>query len=159
MATERWIGGSGFGFTWTDVVGTALNSLPNLDAVIGGVSIANQTPLDMFADISIVLSSVAFAAPNTIGVYLYPLSDDGTHYGDGAYGTPASPTQASGPPPATYFVGNIIVDPTTAAQYGQLTGIIIPPGTFAFVFYNNAGIVLAASGNTCKCRTYNRQVS
>ncbi len=93
-------------------------------------------------------------APNFFGVYLYPLNKDGSSYGEGKFGT-----SAAGPPSPTYAVGSITFVAATQAQTGTLSRIVLPPGTFKFVLYNQGGIALAASGNTCQYRTYNRQIT
>lgn len=155
MATEKWIGGSGQGLTWGDAFATAtLNSIANGNAILSGVSITNGTALDIFADVSIALASLACVAPNYVGLYLYPLNKDGSTYGDGRFGS-----SAAGPPPANYYVGSIGLVAATQAQEGSLSRIILPPGTFSFVLYNQAGVAFAASGNTCQYRTYNRSVA
>jgi hypothetical protein len=154
MATEKWIAGSGVGFTWTSLDTTALNSLANNNALLSGTVITNQTALDIFADLSLALASAAFVAPNFIGFYLYPLNDDGSTYGDGRFGT-----AAAGPAGSNYYIGSINLVAATQAQVGTLTGIIMPPGSFKFVIYNAGGVNWAASGNTLKYRTYNRSVA
>lgn len=155
MAVEKWIAGSGQGLTWGDAFSTAtLNSIANGNAILSDISITNGTALDIFADVSIALASAAFATPNYIAIYLYPLNKDGSTYGDGRFGT-----SAAGPPPAQYYVGSIPLVGATQAQEGTTTKIILPPGTFKFVLYNQGGVALAASGNTCQYRTYNRQVA
>lgn len=154
MATEKWTGGSGVGFTWTSLMTTELNSLASTNALLGGTAVSNQTALDIFCDFSIVLGSAAFVAPNFIGVFLYPLNDDGSTYGDGRFGT-----AAAGPPPLNYGVGSIGLVAATQAQTGTLTRIIMPPGTWKPVLWNQGGVALNASGNTLKYRTYNRAIA
>jgi hypothetical protein len=154
MATEKWIGGSGQGLTWGNAFSTAtLNSIASGNAILSDVSITNGTPLDIFADLSINLASAAFVAPNYIGVYLYPLND-ASAYGDGRFGT-----SAAGPPSATYGVGSIGLVAATQTQTGVLSRIVLPPGTFKFLLYNQGGVALASSGNTCLYRTYNRSIA
>ena len=155
MATERWIAGSGQGLTWGNAfTGSTLNSIASGNAILSDLSITNGgTTLDIFADLSINLASAAFVAPTFIGVYLYPLND-ASAYGDGRFGT-----SAAGPPPSTYYVGSIGLVAATQAQTGVLSRITLPPGTFKFVLYNQGGVALAASANTCLYRTYNRQVT
>jgi hypothetical protein len=47
----------------------------------------------------------------------------------------------------------------TAANEGTIRGIIMPPGKFKFLIYNQLGVTMAGSGgNTVKYRTYNRSV-
>lgn len=154
MATEKWIAGSGQGLTWGNAfTGSTLNSIASGNAILSDLVINNATALDIFADVSISLASAAFVAPNYIGIYLYPLNQDGTTYGDGRFGT-----SAAGPPPAGYAVGTIGLVAATQAQEGTLRGIILPPGSFKFVLYNQGGVALAASTNVCLYRTYNRQI-
>jgi len=154
MATEKWISGTGVGLTWTTIMSTELNSIASGNAILGGTAITNGTALDIFADFSLVLASAAFVAPNFIGLYLYPLNDDGTSYGDGRFAT-----SAAGPPPNNYSIGSIGIVAATQAQTGSLTGIIMPPGTWKPVLYNQGGVALAAASNTLKYRTYNRSVA
>jgi hypothetical protein len=155
MATEKWIAGSGQGLTWGNAfTGTTLNSIASGNAILSDLAISNGSPLDIFADLSISLASAAFVAPNYIGIYLYPLNQDGSTYGDGRFGS-----SAAGPPPANYAVGNIGIVAATQAQEGSLLRIILPPGTFKFVLYNQGGVALAAASNVCLYRTYNRAIA
>ncbi len=154
MAVEKWIAGAGVGLTWTAAVtSSVLNSIANGNAILSDVQIDNSSALDMFCDISMVFGSITWAAPNYVGVFLYPFSDDASHYGDGRFGS-----SAAGPPSPTYWVGNILCPVGAAAAYGQVLRIPIPPAAFKFVFYNQAGANWAASGNTAKYRTYNRSI-
>jgi hypothetical protein len=155
MATEKWIAGTLQGLTWGDAISTAtLNSIANGNAIASSLTLTNATALDMFCDISINLASAAFVAPNVIGVYIYPLNKDGSTYGDGRF-----TASAVGPPPSTYWVANIQLVAATQAQEGTAQRIVLPPGGFKVVLYQNGGIALAASGNTCQYRTYNRSVA
>lgn len=155
MAIERWVAGYGVGLTWADAFSTAtLNSIASGNAIASDVVIANGTPRDIFADLSIYLASAAFVAPAFLGVYIYPLNRDGSVYGDGRFGS-----SAAGPPPSNYSVGSIGFVAATQAQTGMLRGIILPPGSFKFVLYNQGGVALAASGNLAQYRTYNRLIA
>jgi hypothetical protein len=156
MATEKWIAGSGVGLTWTAAFGsTDLNSIASGNAILSGAAgVTNGTALDIFCDVALVLASAAFAAPALGGIYLYPLHQDNSTYGDGRF-----TSSAAGPPPNNYSCGSIGFPATTAAQQGQLLRIVMPPGTFKFVYYNQGGVALAASGNQLYYRTYNRQVA
>lgn len=156
MATEKWIAGSGVGLTWTAAfTASTLDSITNGQAILSDVSIANGTALDIFCDLSIAFGSITWAAPNYIGVYLYPLNQDGSTYGDGRFGT-----AAAGPPTANYWVGNIGFPTGAAASEGTVSRIILPPGSFKFVLYNQSGATLAGSGaNSAKYRTYNRAIA
>ena len=156
MATERWIAGTGQTLSWADAFSTAtLNSISNGNAILSDLALDNSSNLNIFADISFAFGSITWAAPNFLGVYLYPLNKDGSTYGDGRFGT-----AASGPPTANYWVGNIGFPTGAAASEGTLTRIILPPGGFKWVLYNQTGATLVgSSGNTCQWRAYNRQVT
>jgi len=157
MATEKWIAGSGQGLTWGNAYTAAstFDSIANGNAIISDKQIDNSTALDIFADFAFVGGSVTTVAPNYIGVYLYPLNSDGTTYGDSRFGS-----SAAGPPPSTYYVGTIVLPVGTQALTGMVRGIVLPPGKFKFLIYNQAGVTLAGSGaNTILYRTYNRSVA
>ncbi len=155
MATEKWIAGTLQGLTWGDAItGTSLNAIASGNAIASSLSLTNATALDMFCDISINLPSLACIAPNFVGVYLYPLNKDGSTYGDGRFAA-----SAAGPPPSTYWVANIQLVAATQAQEGTASRIILPPGGFRVVLYNQCGVAWAATLNTCQYRTYNRSVA
>jgi hypothetical protein len=155
MATEKWIAGSGQGLTWGNAfTGSTLNSIANGNAIISDLQIDNSSAFDIFADVSFIGASITTAAPNYIGIYFYPLLDDGSTYGDGRFGS-----SAAGPPPSNYFVGSMIFPVGTQAPTGAVRGIILPPGKGKFLLYNQAGASLGSSGNTLKYRTYNRSVA
>jgi hypothetical protein len=158
MATEKWIAGSGQGLTY----GTAINSsdlasLANGSSVLSSLAdITNGTSLDIFADISINFPSITVAAPAYFGIYLYPLNQDGSTYGDNQL---SSGSQAAKTPSQNYFVGSILVPTGAGAVNGTLRGIILPPGSFRFVGFNQLGAALTSGTQTCKYRTYNRAVA
>jgi hypothetical protein len=157
MATEKWIAGSGVGLTWTAAytAGSTFNSIANGNAIISDLQIDNSTALDIFCDFMFVGGSITTVAPNFIGVYIYPLNSDNSTYGDGKFGS-----SAAGPPPSQYCKGTIILPVGTQALTGQVgSPIIMPPGKFKFLIYNQAGNPLAASGNTILYRTYNRSIA
>jgi len=157
MATEKWVAGSGVGFTWStaNTSSTLFNALASGNALISDLAITNQAALDIFCDISWLAGGTATtAAPNFLGFYLYPLGQDGATYGDGRF-----TATAAGPPPNAYEVGAFsfaAAASTTIA--GVITGIIMPPGTFKFLVYNQSGVALAST-NVFKYRTYNRSVA
>lgn len=158
MSVEKWIAGAGVGLTWTDCGATAINiastGLVSGNSILSNVSITNGSALDIFCDVNMQLASAAFVAPNFVGVFLYPLSQDASTYGDGRF-----ETTAAGMPPNCYSVGVIQIPALTAAQQGTLSRIIMPPGTFKFVFYNGTGVAWATAGNAVYYRTYNRSVA
>jgi hypothetical protein len=161
MATEKWIAGSGVGLTWTSCFGAEINSVVDGNAVLSSTQIDNSSALDLFADAMFALGSWgAVSATALLALYLYPLNQDATTYGDGRFAS-----AAAGPPPSQYFAGmGVLVPAVTQAQQGHFrrpdgTPIIIPPGKFKLVLHNKSGATLAASANTIYYRTYNRQVA
>jgi hypothetical protein len=153
-----WTAGNGVGLTWTEAIKTAdLASLPHGDAVLSSdADIANGTQLDMVADVSVrlAISSATPAAGDFIGIYLVPLLDDGSTYGDGSY---VGGTQKALQPPYPP-VGVVPLQSTNAATVlsGMVQGIVIPPGSFRFLLYlGTASINLSSGTQTVKYRTYN----
>ncbi len=141
---------------WTAAFGTStLNSLTNGNALISDVQIDNSTNLDTLMDVSFSLGSLTTGTGVPyIGLYLYPLNQDGSTYGDSRFGS-----SAAGPPPMDYQVAvNGFAASTTAVLTGCVRGIVLPPGKFKLVLHNGAGANLASSANTVKYRTYNRVV-
>lgn len=158
MATERWIGGSGQGLTFGACFSTEINSLAQGSAYLSAVSINNATTLDIFADISFQSGAAMTAANATgfLGFYLYPVGANSTTYGDGAFAS-----GGAGPPPGQYWIGNIGftgVSSGTTIVYGVLPRVILPPGQFAFVLWNQTGGTLPTN-NVCDYRTYNRSIA
>jgi hypothetical protein len=152
--TQRWISGSGQGLSWGTLCSTELNSLVSNGAIQCTTTVANGTVLDLFADFSISFASITSGSTAPyIGISIYPLNEDGVTYGDGLFGS-----AATGPPvvqtcsiPVPPGVTGVIVGT------GSCRGVVLPPGTFILVIYNNAGATLASSGNVVKYRTYNYQ--
>ncbi len=125
-------------------------SIGAIAAILSDLAISNQTGLDKYMDVSIALASAVFTGSGiNVSLHLYPLNADGSTYGDGKFGTSAAGPCAYPP------VAVIPLVAATQAQTGSAVGIVIPPGTFKLVLANNGGVALAASGNTCKYRTYN----
>lgn len=161
MAVEKWTAGAGVGLTWSNAIAAAdLNALASNSSTTTTTNVVtNGTALDIFADFSIALKvNATTAAPNYVGVYLYPLNQDGTTYGDNAVSSKSAVT-----PSASYWVGNILV-PTGITSgnfvYGQINRVIMPPGSFLWVIQNVTGVALFADANSiCKYRTYNRSIT
>jgi hypothetical protein len=82
-----WVAGNGVGFTWTTAInGSDLASLANGSTVLSSVAdVANQTQLNIYADISVrmTVGSATPPAGASLNLYLAALLDDGSTYGDG----------------------------------------------------------------------------
>ena len=154
-----WTAGNGVGFTWTTAInGSDLASLANGSTVLSSVAdIANQTALDIYADISVRMT-VASATPPAgawLGLYLAALLDDGVTYGDGSLTSGSTITRA----PPWSPIGSIALETAAAATLlaGFAQGIVIPPGSFRFALYNGSGASLSSTAGNCivAYRTYN----
>lgn len=157
MAVEKWIAGSGQGLTYGSAgFSTEINSLVSGNAVIAASAINNATALDIFADVSVSLGSVTTGAGAPyIGLYLFPLNEDGSTYGPSGWAS-----SAAGPMPSQYFVGAIPCGiSATGVITGTISGIILPPGSFKFGLYNLSGATLASSANVVDYRSYNRAIA
>jgi hypothetical protein len=161
MATERYVAGSLAASYTSAGFGTEINSLANGYTVAAGTAINNSTALDVFADFSISLGSVSGTSAGApfLGLYLLPLNEDGTTYGDGAFSTVAVANTLV-LPFGNYYAGSIPAIPSsTGVIVGTIRGIIMPIASFKFAIYNQSGVTLASGSNVLDYRTYNRQVS
>jgi hypothetical protein len=154
-----WVAGNGAGFTWTTAInGSDLASLANGSTVLSSLAdIANQTQLDLYADVSVRMT-VASATPPAgafLALYLAALLDDAATFGDGSLTSGATITRA--PPYAPVGVVALESAAATTLLAGFVQGVLIPPGSFRFALYNNSGAALSATAANCvvKYRTYN----
>jgi hypothetical protein len=155
--TEKWVAGAVS--SWTPLCGTEVNSLASSSSASNAVQcstiVGNATNLDLYMKVSVSLGSVASGAGSPyVGIYIYPLNQDGTTYGDGAFATTAVG------PPATNYMGCSIPAPAsvTAAITGSCyTGI--PPTNFKVVFFNNLLVNMASGSNVVDYQTFNRQAN
>lgn len=154
-----WTGGLlNSGLAWTAFFNASdLNSLASGNSVLSSVSaIANGTSLDQFFDVSfeLTIASNTIAAGANLAMWLFPLLEDGTTYGDGSLtgGTGAAITPGLYP--------KLIMPLRAATSQTLLYGVnndplVMPPGSWLPVLQNNSGFALAASGNAGKFRSYN----
>lgn len=154
-----WVAGNGVGLTWTACFAPGdLTSLVDSKSVLSSAAaITNGTNLDIYADVSVEIT-VGSATPRAgayIGIWLAPLQNDGTIYGDGQLVAGTAATYVPPWSPAAI----IPIQSTNASTtiIGQANGIILPPGSFNFILYNFTNVTLSstAANNTCKFRTYN----
>jgi hypothetical protein len=151
-----WTAGNGVGLTWSAISFTAgdLNSLAAGGGALGTTVVANGTALDQLADFSFVVTiGGTTVAGSYVTMFLLPLNQDGSTYGDGY----ASSTTTQ--PAAGYAIGsiNVKVGVTTGNTVtGQINGVNIPPGSFKIAFGNNLAIALSSTAAlTLEYRTYN----
>ncbi len=159
MSIERWATGVTSGWATGMSAGVAA-ALANGSSVLGDLALTNGSStvnFDVFADVSIsaLVSTGLVAAPYFFGIYLYPLNEDGTTYGAGNLTT--SPAVVV--PQSQYYGGSVSIATSSSAQMvGTVNRIVLPPGAFKFVVYNQSG----ATTSTClvlKYQSYNRAVT
>lgn len=150
-STTRWI----IDTNWTAATFTAgdLNSLASGGGALS-TAITNGTALDQMADVSFVVTVGGTTVTGSfITVFLLPLNQDGSTYGDG-YASSSS-TQ----PVAGYSAGSIGVKAGVTSGStitGTVTFINLPPGDYKLAFGNNLQVALnATAALTLKYRSYN----
>lgn len=142
--TTAWVGGSLVGLTWASAGFTAtnFNSLASGSCAVSS-QIDNSTALDLYADLS--FSMVVGGTTTTasyMALYLMPLNQDGTTYGDGAS------TGGATVPNGQYLVGTVNVLSGVAsgsAVTGTFRGVILPPGKFVWVLANQLQVAMSSS--------------
>ena len=154
-----WTGGLlNSGLAWTAFFNAAdLNSMANGSSVLSSVTaIANGTSLDQFFDVSfqLTIASSTIAAGANLVMWLFPLMEDGSTYGDNSLvaGTQAAVTPGLYP--------KLVMPLRAATTQTLLFGVnndplVMPPGSWLPALQNNSGFALAASGNAGKFRSYN----
>jgi hypothetical protein len=153
---SRWIINTAF----TTVTFTAgdLNSLASGGAAVATSVITNGTALDLYADVSLIVT-VGGTTTNAgfLTLFLLPLQQDGTTYGDAA----VSSTTVQ--PAGTYLTGTAFVKVGVASGStvsAMFRGIVLPPGDFKFALGNSLGVTLnATAALTMKYRSYNENLN
>ena len=156
-ARSAWTAGNGVALTWSTAINSAdMASMATANTVVSSVAdIANGTNLDMFMDVSVslVIASSTIASGANLALWLFPLNQDGTTYGDGQFtnGTAAAKTPAFAP----FATIPLVAAASQTALLGAVTQIMIPPGSFRLAIQNNSGFTLTAGTQAVKYRTYN----
>ncbi len=125
---------------------TELNSLANGAATAASSAIANQTNLDIYADIELVLASLSPVAPNYGTLYILE-AVDGTNY-------PSATAAVLLNQPSQILCTFALDTTATTAQRIVVRNVLLPPASFKVAYYNQAGVALGASGNTIRAITY-----
>lgn len=140
-----------------------LNSLANVSCVLSSLTPFANSVGDQFMDISFVgalASSSSLVASAGISFNLAVLQEDGVTLGDGRL-APGTQTLLSTYQPLQLPLGGIPLPigsgVTTIA--GALTGLTIPPRTFALIITNATGFTFASSGITCSISTYRQNTN
>lgn len=154
--TTRWVIDTAYSasaFTAGD-----LNSLASGGGALSTTVIANGSNLDLYCDVSFIVTvGGTTVAGSYFALYLLPLNQDGSTYGDGY----ASSTSVL--PVGNYQVGGcqVKVGVTSGNTVtGTFRGIILPPGSFKFAFGNQLTVALSSTAAlTLQYRTYNENLN
>jgi hypothetical protein len=157
MTTESYTAGA-TAATYTSLAFTAgdLNSLANTGGALSTGTIVNGTNGDQFIDISFVVAvGGTTTSSSTIMVYLLPLNQDGSTYGDG-YASSSSTQPAIG-----YQVGYINAK-IGVTSTNTITGTVsfgnLGLHTYKVAFGNNLGVALySTAALTLEYLTYNNK--
>lgn len=138
---------AGAGFTLAN-----FNSLAGGSCVVAATPIANGTALDVFADFSFsFVVGGTTTASSFLTLFLLPLNQDGTTYGDN---TPTGTT----PPTPMYqaAIATVLVGVTSGnAIVGMFQQVPLPPGSYLPVIANNLGITFnSAAAAAVQYRAY-----
>lgn len=154
-ARTAWVAGNGVGLTWTaGITAASIAALATGNTFVENtISVANNTNLDIYADVSIrgtIASNTTVAGAN-IALWIFDLLDDGTSYGDGVF----TPGTAAAKTPLFASVGQISppIGASTTTFKGIIKGIIMAPGSFHWAIQNNTGFAFTAC--SVLYRTYN----
>jgi len=154
-STTRWILDTDWatcGFSTSD-----FNSLASGSVVVASGAVTNGTALDQYADVSFVVTvGGTTTATSYFDLYILPLNQDGTTYGDGVANGSTAPTfgyrKASTGVKTGITSGNTIT--------GTFPTVILPVGNFKYAIVNNLGVALnATAAATVKHRTFNENLN
>ena len=145
--------------TWTDAGFTAsdFNSRADGSGVVATTALDNDSGLDLEAEVSFTMEVGGTTTVNSrFDLYILPLNQDGTTYGDGAVtGTTL--------PAASYMASTCLVR-TGITSGNAVTGtfprVPLPAADFKFAIGQRTGAALdATSAATVKYRTVNRNLN
>ena len=146
-ATGKWKAGTNpAGTPLTVFTGAAINSLTNNTATAASTAIANQTNLDLYADIYLHLGSLTPTAGGHLTLYILEAIDSSTY---------PSATAAVLRNQPSHVLATFSLDTTVGAQDVIVRNVLLPPASFKLVLDNQSGVTLNAAGNTLTLITYN----
>jgi len=133
-----------------DLLTTELNALTNNTASAASSAIANQTNLDLRADIWLHLASLTPTGAPYINVYILEAIDGSTYPSATGSVLRNQPQQ---------LLCSFNLDTSTAAQDVVVRDVPLPPASFKVVLDNQSGVTLGATLNTLKMITYNQNLN
>jgi hypothetical protein len=125
---------------------TGLNSLANNTMSAASSTIGNDTNLDIFVDVEVVLASLSPTAGAFVAIYILE-APDGSNF-------PAQSDADLRLTTSQLLVAIPIGTTAATAQRVVARNVVIPPGKFQIKLDNQTGVALNASGNTVKFLAY-----
>jgi hypothetical protein len=137
--------------TLTTVLSSGLNSLGTNTMSAASSTYANDTGLDLYCDVEVVLASLSPTSGAYVAVYVWE-SVDGSNF-------PAQ-SDADLRLTSTQLLCILPIGTTAAtAQRVVARNILLPPAKIQFKLDNQAGVSLNASGNTVKILPYSTNLN
>jgi|SRR5215475_330274 len=130
----------------TTVLSTGLNSLGNATMSAASATYSNDTNLDLYCDVEVLLASLSPTAGAFVAVYVLE-AVDGTNF----------PGQSDADLRLTtsqLLVSMPVGTTATTAQRVVARNVLLPPAKIQFKLDNQTGVALNASGNTVKILPY-----
>lgn len=129
------------------VLSTQLDGLANNTMSAASAAIANQTNLDIYVDIELVLAALSPATGGYVATYLVE-AIDGVNY--------PAPSSADLRQQTDALLCTFVLS-TTASTAQRLVKrqVVIPPGTFKLYLDNQSGASFGGTLNTLKLLPYN----
>jgi len=151
--------GTTTGSTWTSAGFTAsdFNSRANGSVVVATTALDNDSGLDLEAEVSFSIEvGGTMTATSYFSLYILPLNQDGSTYGDAA-------ATGTTPPATSYWVTNASLKPGVTsgnAVVGTFPRVALPAADFKFAIVNNSGSALDSSAAAVvNYRTVNRNLN
>jgi hypothetical protein len=151
--------GTATGSTWTSAGFTAsdFNSRANGSVVVATTALDNDTGLDLEAEVSFTVEvGGTTTTASRFDLYILPLNQDATTYGDGA-------TTGTTIPAASYWATSCVVRTGVTsgnAVVGTFPRVPLPAADFKFAIVNYTGSALDSSAAAAvQYRTVNRNLN
>jgi len=132
--------------TLTTLLSSGLNSLGNATMSAASSTYANNTNLDLYCDIEVVLASLSPATGAYVAIYIWEAVDGSTF-----------PAQSDADLRLTSSQLFVVIPVGTTASTAQRVvarNLLLPPAAIQFKLDNQTGVALNASGNTVKILPY-----
>lgn len=148
FASGAWGTSAQSGFSSADLA--FFNTAASGSGVVASSAVANSTNLDLYGEVSFAFTTSAATSGSVwVDIYLLPLNQDATTYGDGT----ASGALKSTAPGQSYVVARVNVPAGVTAVTGTSRPFALPRGDFKLAFFPSAGTLAGSPAVTISLRT------